>query len=80
VENMSTLAQIHVGRRCRVVTTEVASPEAQAHLEAMGIFPGVEMKVLREAPLGDPIQVRIGVSLMSIRKQEAACIGVESVL
>jgi ferrous iron transport protein A len=46
----------------------------------MGIFPGVEMKVLREAPLGDPIQVRIGVSLMSIRKQEAACIGVESVL
>jgi len=48
-------------------------------LYALGIFPGVEIKVLRQAPLGDPLQVRVGPSLLSIRKRDAAFIDVDMV-
>jgi ferrous iron transport protein A len=43
----------------------------------LGIIPGSVLKLLRFAPLGDPMQVKIGGSFISIRKSEAAIISVD---
>ena len=43
----------------------------------MGVIPGCELEVLRVAPLGDPVEVRIKGYNLSLRKEEARCIGVE---
>ncbi len=51
--------------------------EIQSRLYALGLYPGVEVKVLRFAPMGDPIQLKVGYALLSIRKQEARYIRVE---
>lgn len=51
--------------------------ELKSRLYALGVLPGSQLKVLRLAPLGDPIQVRVGGSYLSIRKAEASTIAVE---
>lgn len=53
--------------------------EALGRLHRMGVIPGAEATLLRTAPLGDPMQVRIGGTLLSIRKRDAHQIQVESV-
>lgn len=37
----------------------------------MGVTPGVEIKVIKMAPLGDPIEVTIRGYELSLRKEEA---------
>jgi ferrous iron transport protein A len=44
----------------------------------MGLTPGVELQVVRVAPLGDPVEVRVRGTSVSLRKDEAAALLVES--
>ena len=68
-----------VASQCRVVTAAEDNREVQSRLYALGMYPGVSVDILRFAPAGDPIQVRIaGSTLLSIRRQEAAMISVEA--
>ncbi len=75
-----TLANIRLAGRCRVLAAARENPPLQSRLYALGLYPGVEVDVLRFAPAGDPIQIRVGTTLLSIRKQEAAMIDVEELL
>ena len=43
----------------------------------MGLVEGALVKVLRKAPLGDPIQIEIDDYRLSLRKAEAAEVEVE---
>ncbi len=42
----------------------------------MGLLPGTELSVVRRAPLGDPIEVRLRGYSLSLRKSEAIGIAV----
>jgi len=42
----------------------------------MGLMNGTELKVIRYAPLGDPIEISVRGSLLSIRGDEAKLINV----
>jgi len=72
-----TLSEMTANGQCRVVSAAVDNIETQSRLYALGVYPGVLVDVLRFAPTGDPIQIRIGSSLLSIRKSEAKLISVE---
>lgn len=50
----------------------------KTRLHRLGVLPGSKVIILRSAPLGDPLQVRIDNTLMSIRKYDAAFIDVEA--
>ena len=41
-------------------------------LMEMGLIEGAEVQVLRRAPLGDPLQVRLGDYELSLRTRDAA--------
>lgn len=43
----------------------------------MGFINGAELKVIREAPLHDPMELKIHNYLITIRRSEAALIAVE---
>jgi len=43
----------------------------------MGVTPGVEIKVIKVAPLGDPVEVNVRGYELSLRKEEAAQIQME---
>lgn len=42
-------------------------------LLALGLRPGAEVMVLRRAPLGDPLEVQVGASLLLSIRHEEAC-------
>jgi ferrous iron transport protein A len=74
-----TLAEIAPNSSCRIITAAKAHPDLQSRFYALGLSPGADVEVLRYAPAGDPIQVRIGgTTLLSIRKQEALLVNVEA--
>ena len=47
-------------------------------LMEMGMLEGDEVELLAVAPLGDPIELRLGDSRLSVRRADAARVEVES--
>ena len=72
------LSDLKPGERARVVSVRAAMAIRQ-RLVDMGLLPGVELEMHSVAPLGDPIDVKLKGFHLSLRKIEAATIGVERV-
>ena len=73
----TTLSTLGGGDHCLVAEITSEHAELKSRLYALGIIPGSKIEILRFAPLGDPMQVKVGNSLISIRKSEAEVIEVE---
>lgn len=48
-------------------------------LREMGVLPGTRVKLIRTAPLGDPLEISVRGYNLSLRRSEAASIAVDSV-
>lgn len=60
------------------IVRRLVLPRATARrLFEMGLLPGTRVRVVRRAPLGDPIELRLRNYSLSIRREEAALIEVE---
>lgn len=56
------------------------SPDpALRRFRELGMLPGTVIQIVRRAPLGDPIEVAVGASLLSIRGEHAALIAVSAI-
>lgn len=73
----TALSTAKSGDRCVVLEIASEPAELKSRLYSLGIIPGSVLELLRFAPLGDPMQVKIGGSFISIRKSEAAIISVD---
>lgn len=76
---MLTLDAIPVGQQVRMVGFHHRAQGFRHKLLAMGLTPGVAITILRLAPLGDPVQVRLRGYTLSLRKKECQQIEVEYV-
>jgi ferrous iron transport protein A len=72
------LNQVRVGRTVRVVRVHGEGALRQRILD-MGLTKSAEVKVLKMAPFGDPIEMTVRGFELSLRKAEAACVEVESI-
>ena len=72
---MTTLDQLQVGQRGRVEAVRGDDSLVQRLLE-MGLFEGEEVEIVGFAPLGDPVDIRLRDYRLSLRRSEAARIGV----
>jgi ferrous iron transport protein A len=73
-----SLAEIPLGSSARIVSVD--GPRAfRRRLLEMGLVPGVEVRVVTIAPLGDPLRIEVRGGQWSIRRAEAAEIAVEPV-
>ncbi len=66
-----TLRQMKPGESGRVAGFEAGHRSYRRKLLAMGLTPGVEFQVLRFAPLGDPVEIRVRGFDLSLRCEEA---------
>jgi ferrous iron transport protein A len=73
---MSNLAELSAGQHGRVVAVTLP-PENRQRLIEMGLTRGIDFEVVRYAPLGDPIELKVRGYHLSIRKHEAEGIEVE---
>lgn len=70
-----TLDRHAAGSQVQVLAVGGALAVRRRLLE-MGICPGVALDVIRRAPLGDPLEVRVRGYLLSLRLDQAAHVGV----
>ncbi len=66
-----TLSDIQNNHSGTISGFDLPDMKQLSRLYAMGLIPGACLQVIRRAPLGDPIQVKVGGSLLSIRKCDA---------
>ena len=71
-----TLNEIPVGGVC-TVTKLNGTGKLRRRIMDMGITKGVEIKVQKVAPLGDPMEVTVRGYQLSIRKADAAMVEIE---
>jgi Fe2+ transport system protein FeoA len=69
------LSQIKVGSTATVVRVGGESIVSKRLME-MGVVPGVVVRVVKTAPFGDPIQIRVRGYSLALRKNEAESIEV----
>ncbi|MCF6228243.1 MAG: ferrous iron transport protein A [Planctomycetes bacterium] len=73
---MTNLSEISVGQSA-LITNVSGDASLQQRILEMGILPGQQVRVIRTAPLGDPIEVEVMGYSLSLRKSEAVYIEVE---
>jgi len=64
------LASLQVGTSCVVSEIKVA-PEQKARLLEMGLLVGTLVELVRFAPLGDPVEIKVRGYHLTVRKHEA---------
>ena len=73
---MKTLKQVKIGGTARVIKLH-GEGALKRRIMDMGITKGVEIKVRKVAPLGDPIEITVRGYELSLRKEDAETIEVE---
>ena len=68
-----TLDDLKVSERARV-SRLVGSAAVRQRLGEMGLTSGSEVRVVRVAPLGDPVQIAVRNYHLSLRRSETRCI------
>jgi Fe2+ transport system protein FeoA len=72
------LSDIKIGDKVRV--KNVLPSEISSKLLEMGFYFGKELSLVYKAPFGDPLAIKVGDYILSMRKSEAAYIEVESII
>lgn len=76
-KSFQSLTQLKVGQKAKI-TRFLSGPKAyRQKLLAMGLTPGVVIDILRVAPLGDPIEIKVRGYSLSLRKKECQLVSVE---
>jgi ferrous iron transport protein A len=73
---MTSLAKVALGGEARITSVGAPGP-MRRRLMDMGLVPGEVVKVVKVAPLGDPIEVTVKSYCLSLRRKEAEGIAVE---
>ncbi|EGV31268.1 FeoA family protein [Thiorhodococcus drewsii AZ1] len=74
-----TLQEFTVGDTGRVLGFQAGGGAYRRKLLSMGITPGVTLEVMRVAPLGDPLEIRVRGTSVSLRRTEAAVLQMERI-
>lgn len=70
---MTTLAELKIGAEAKVLSIKGDNPITRRLME-MGIVPGVSVRVVKTAPFGDPIEIRVRNYNLALRRSEAQSI------
>jgi ferrous iron transport protein A len=74
---MTTLNELNVNDSAKIIKFKPNNSAYRNQLLAIGLTPGTTFKVIRKAPLGDPITISIRGSIISLRKKEAEILELE---
>jgi ferrous iron transport protein A len=68
---VTTLANLPIGSHSKVARI-AGDDEVSIRLMEMGLTPGVELRLVGVAPLGDPLELELRGYRLSLRRSEAA--------
>ena len=73
----SSLADLRPGQAAEIVSID-CDRRISRRLMEMGLLPGTRVRLIRLAPLGDPLELRLRGYALSVRRAEAIQIGTRS--
>ena len=73
--NNILLTNLPIGTEARVISVN-GTGRVTHRLMEMGVIPGVAVRIVKTAPFGDPIEVRVRGYSLAMRKTEADAIEV----
>ena len=73
-----TLKELKIGES-GIITSVGGTGALRQHFLDMGVIPGAKVKVIKFAPMGDPVELRIHGYELTLRLADAAQIGIEMV-
>ena len=65
-----TLDKLKVGQKAKVLSINILDKERKRHLLDMGLTRGVELKIKRIAPMGDPVSIELRGYVLSVSKRD----------
>ena len=71
------LTSLPIGATAKVTSINGNSPITKRLME-MGVVPGASVRVVKSAPFGDPLEIRVRGYHLAMRKNEADTIEVQS--
>ena len=66
------IQDLKIGQAARIVGYEGGHSPYRTRLLSMGLTRGERIELVKVAPMGDPVQIRVRGFSLSLRKQEAA--------
>ncbi len=78
LHNMN-LSELQVDEKGRIIGILPGEKYYRQKLLSMGLLPGTEFKIIRVAPLGDPIELAVRGYALSLRRDEAGILQVEKI-
>ena len=72
-----SISDMKIGEYGRVTGFEKDFSTHRQKLLAMGLTPGTEFQIIRVAPLGNPVEIRVRGSDLSLRKNEVTALNIE---
>lgn len=72
------LSELKPGQTARIVSLAQLDPSIRRKLMAMGLLPSSEIRFIREAPMGDPLQIATSSITLSVQKALARQIEVQA--
>lgn len=74
---MNTLTDLPIGEKAKVLSVN-GNNQITKRLMEMGVVPGASVRVIKSAPFGDPLEIRVRGYHLAMRKSEASRIEVQS--
>ena len=73
-----TLKDLHIGESCRILSVGGEGALRQHFLD-MGLVPGAEVTVVKFAPMGDPVELKVHGYDLTLRLEDAKKIDIEKI-
>lgn len=77
--SITTLDKLEKGKDAIVKSIECEDIALRKHIIDMGLTPGVEVTLIKTAPMGDPLEIRLRGYELTLRKSDAAKITITDV-
>lgn len=74
-----TLDQLQPGHDAIIAAVNCEEPSLRGHILDMGLTPGTEVTMMKAAPLGDPLELRLRGYELTLRKADAARVALSDV-
>lgn len=74
-----TLDELEIGKDAVIASVDCDDPSLRQHIFDMGLTPGIEVTMMKFAPMGDPMEIRLRGYELTLRRDDAARIAVADV-
>lgn len=76
---MITLDKLEIGKEGYILSIDCEDRALRNHILNMGLTPNVEVKLIKTAPMGDPLEIRVRGYELTLRKSDASKITIRDV-